>query len=321
MSRVFSAMTGTGAARAVVAEEPREEFFVADHEDAPFVEVGGPAGPVFSAAPSKVERPKPVEPRPFPRIAPVPAAAPVAVAPPVVEAPAASYLSVRFHGVVPRAPGRPADGPDAALVALHHPDHPVSGEYRTLRDEIANQLPRAASRLVMFTAALPEAGTTTVLLNLAATLARDGQRVLAVDANVTRAGVASKLALRPAPGLTEVLGHHLPLPWALQPTALPSLQALAAGAAADLPDPDAAGAAIGRELPRLAGQLRQWFDWVLIDAGVWGVMPERDATCSAADAVYLVARDGDTERPEFTGLRTWVKQLGGPLRGYVTTRA
>src|SRR2546425_252225 len=53
MSRVFSAMTGTGSTRpAVVAEEPREdEQFVVDLEDAPFVEIGAPTGPVFSAAP------------------------------------------------------------------------------------------------------------------------------------------------------------------------------------------------------------------------------------------------------------------------------
>jgi Mrp family chromosome partitioning ATPase len=320
MSRVFSAMTGTGAARAVVAEEPTDDRFVAGHEDPPFVEVGGPAGPVFSA-PHKVEAKPKAEARAFPRIAPTPAPAPVVTPFGAEAAPTASFLSVRFHDAAPRTVGRAPDGPDGSLVALHHPEHPVSGEYRTLRDEIAGQLPRATSRLVMLTAALPEAGTTTVLLNLAATLAREGQRVLAVDANVTRAGVAAKLAVRPAPGLTEVLGHHLPLPWALQPTALPSLQALAAGAAADFPGLDSLGGAIGRELPRLVGQLRQWFDWVLVDAGVWGVIPERDATCSAADAVYLVARDTDTDRPEFTGLRTWVKQLGGPLRGYVTTRA
>ena len=47
-------------------------------------------------------------------------------------------------------------------------------------------------------------------------------------------------------------------------------------------------------------------------------MPRR---CSAADAVYLVTREADTERPEFGGLKAWVKQLGGALRGYVTTRA
>lgn len=323
MSRVFSAMTGTGSTRqtVLVEEPPADESFVADYEDAPFVEIGGPAGPVFSVAP----KPK-AEPRAFPRIAPAPAPVAQSPAPAVVPfgaeaAPTASYLSVRFHDVLPRSTARPADGPDVSLVALHHPDHPVSGEYRTLRDEIARQLPSATSRALMLTAAAPEAGTTTVLLNLAITLARDGQRVLVLDANVTRAGVAPKLALRSGPGLAEVLGHHLPLPWALQPTAIPSLQALTAGVTTDAFGLGTLGGAIGQELPKLVGQLRQWFDWVLIDAGVWGVVPERDATCSTADAVYLVTRDGDTERPEFTGLRTWVKQLGGPLRGYVATRA
>jgi hypothetical protein len=132
--------------------------------------------------------------------------------------------------------------------------------------------------------------------------------------------VAAKLAVRPSPGLAEVLGHHLPLPWALQPTPVPSLQALAAGAGPETANAAATNAALARDLPRLVGQLRQWFDWVLIDAGVWGVSPDRDATCPAADAVYLVTREADAERPEFTGLRAWVKELGGTLRGYVTTR-
>lgn len=332
MSRVFSAMTGTGSARsAVVIDAPIDEEFVAGAEDAPFVEIGGPGGPVFSPSPAKAVpaaevKPKPEPARAFPRIA---APTPVVVAPtpaaPVApfgaEAPTTAFLSVRFHDAVPRPTGRTADGPDAGLVALHFPDHPVSGEYRTLRDEIVRQLPDATSRALTFTAASPEAGTTTVLLNLGITLAREGQRVLVLDANVTRPGVAAKLALRPSPGLAEVLGGHMPLPWALQPTAVPSLQALTAGSGTDAASSAALGGAIGRDLPKLIGQLRQWFDWVLIDAGVWGVIPERDATCPAADAVYLVARDADTDRPEFSGLRTWVKQLGGALRGYVTTRA
>lgn len=83
---------------------------------------------------------------------------------------------------------------------------------------------------------------------------------------------------------------------------------------------DDTATAIGRDLPKLLEQLRLWFDWVLIDAGVWGVVPERDATCSESNAVYLVSREADAERPEFTGLKTRVKQLNGHLRGYVTTR-
>ena len=323
MSRVYSAMTGAGGSRPAVLDEPREddEEFVAAAEDAPFVEVGGPSGTVFSPTPAAEVRAKAEAPaaREFPRIAtPVPTPAPVVAAKPVRPAAAepAAYLSVRFHDTAPRVIGRAAEGPDPALVALFFPNHPVSDEYRTLRDEIAKQLPAATSRAVLFTAATPEAGTSTVLLNLAITLANAGQRVLALDANFTRPGVATKLALRGSPGLAEVLGQNLPLSWALQQTAVPSLQALTAGSATD-----ATAAAIGRDLPRLLVQLRQWFDWVLIDGGVWGVVPDRDSTCPAADAVYLVTREADADRPEFTGLRAWVKELGGSLRGYVTTRA
>ncbi len=308
MSRVFSALTGSNLARSVTVEKPNadDEQFVVGAEEPPFVEIGGPGGPVFSNA-----APRPEAKKTFPRIA-----TPVVPPPTVVVDPSGTaYLSVRFHDAAPRIAGR-TGGPDAGLVALHFPDHPVSGEYRTLRDEITKQLPDATSRAITFTAASPEAGTTTVLLNLALTLARDGQRVLVADANFTRPGIANKLALRPAPGLAEVLGQNLPLPWAIHPTPVPSLQALTTGVAND----DTAYA-VGRDLPKLIAQLRQWFDWVLIDAGVWGVVPERDATCSAADAVYLVTREQDADRSEFSGLKTWVKQLGGSLRGYVTTRA
>jgi hypothetical protein len=49
-------------------------------------------------------------------------------------------------------------------------------------------------------------------------------------------------------------------------------------------------------------------------------MAERDAICSAANAVYLVSREADVDRPEFAGVRGWVRELGGLLRGYIATR-
>ena len=290
MSRMFTALTG--AERTV--ESP------ALSHDVPFIEIGGPNGPVFSAVPPRTT-PKPAEPPPdYPRLASP-----------------ARFLSVTFRDATVKARLAPTvEGPDAELVALHHPDHPVSGEYRVFRDEVRKQLPEAASKVLLFTAAAPEAGTTTVLLNLAVTLAAEkNTRVLVIDANVTRPGVAHKLALKAAPGLVEVLAHQLPLTWALQPTAAPNLQALAAGAVlASTPT------TIGLDLPKLVNQLRQWFDWVLVDGGVWGVVPERDGTCPSADAVYLVTREADVGRSEFTGLRGWVKELGGVLRGFVTTK-
>lgn len=311
MSRMFSALTGAG--RIAEREPPPavepDDGFVGSADDTPFVEVGGSAGPVFFAG-SQVAVAEPVAPaqpavappapRAYPRLANTPA-----------------YLSVRFHTLTGGAKAKAApDGPDAGLVALHFPDHPVSAEYRTLRDEIRRQLPEATPRVLFFTAAAGEAGTTTVLLNLAITLALEGtQRVLVVDANVSNAGVGPKFTLEPAPGLAEVVAQQVPLAWAARPSVVPNLQLLTTGVpTAETP------ALVGQELPKLADQLRQWYDWVLVDAGIWGDNPERDSACPSADAVYLVSRERDADRSEFAGLRGWVRELGGLLRGYITTR-
>lgn len=289
---------------------PPPDGFVAESDETPYIEIGDPAGAVFSAGPGVVKFPPlpatkapapPADPRPFPRLAAAPA-----------------FLSVTFHDLSGRVrTPAPQDGPDPTLVAFHHPDHAVSGEYRVLRDEVRAQFAEPGPRVLMFTAAAGESGTTTVLMNLAITLAKEtAGRVLVADANVSRPAAARLFGLKPAPGLVEVLGHEVPLAWAAQPTAVPNLQVLPAGGnPADPPDGFAA------DLPKLADQLRQWYDWVLIDAGVWGVYPDRDAACPAADAVYLVARETAVDRSEFAGLRGWVKELGGLLRGYVTTRS
>jgi Mrp family chromosome partitioning ATPase len=343
MSRMFSVLSGGASASArptgpaspslalgaaVAGAEPvpapaeSDTAFAVESQDIPFVEIGGPDGAVFSAGPGAKPVPEP------PAEEPLPVSRAATEAPPRTYPRLAKplYLSVTFHDITGAArPQLAAEGPDAGLVALHFPDHPVSGEYRVLRDEVRAQLPDPTPRVLLFTAAAQEAGTTTVLLNLAITLAREETpRVLVVDANLpsaesgtaeTGTGVGQKLAQPPGPGLAEVLAQQVPLAWAVRSSAVPNLQVLAAGA----PTPGVA-AVLGEDLPKLIDQLRQWYDWVLIDGGVWGTLPERDAICPAADAVYLVSRESDVDRSEFAGLRGWVKQLGGLLRGYITTR-
>lgn len=304
MSRMLNAVR-----EAVMGREPAAEAAPVDAEPAPYIEIGGPNGLVSSI-------PAPVKPVPAP--APQPAAKTPEIVPfPRLATAESSFVSVAFHDLTARPkPALRSEGPSPDLVAFHFPDHPVSLEYQALRDEIASQLPPGLPHALLFTAATADAGTTTVVLNLAATLARDASsRVLVVDANISRPTISARLGVKDTPGLVETLAGHLPLAWAIQPAPVPNLQVLAAGLATnDTP------ALFVEELPKLLAQLRQWFDWVLIDGGVWGEVPERDAACPGADAVYLVTRDADTTRAEFDGLRGWVKELGGLLRGFVTTR-
>ena len=133
-----------------------------------------------------------------------------------------------------------------------------------------------------------------------------------VDANPVRPSVASRMGVADGPGLSDVLTQAVPLPWALQPTPVANMHVLACGSAADR-----AAHLVAHELPRLLTQLRQWFEWVLVDIGVWDHTFGRDNIAGTGDAVYLVTRHTDLERMEFHSLRGAV---GPNLRGYITTR-
>lgn len=304
MGRMFRIITESGRELPrISSDEPERGGAALAVEVVPFVEVGGPDGLVTSI-PMPQHRAAPVpQPMPAPQLEPVRG---VTDSDPRV-------LSVAFH-TFPRSGLRLLSTDVAAeVVAYHHPDHPVCAEYRAVRDEILRQFDETRPRAALFTAASPVSGTTTVLLNVAATLTHDSTgRVLVIDANFTRPAIARRLAVAEAPGLAEVLGQAVPLAWALQPTAIENLQVLTAG------QPTAGtAAAMTADFARLLAQTRQWFDWVFVDGGVWGDGGELAAAC---DAVFAVTRQHDIDRTEFAALRSSVTAVGGLLRGYVTTR-
>jgi Mrp family chromosome partitioning ATPase len=295
-------------------------------DDVPFVEVGGPDGVVTSIRPPAVaiHRPAtppvmpsaapPPRPAPPPRATPTPSPAPRATAP--AAPPESPILSVTFHRYPKPGLRLMHAGVAPDVVAFHFPDHAVSGEYRRVCDDVLLQFDTPGPRAAVFAAAEPHAGTTTVLVNFAVSLVtQHAHRVLVVDANFARPGVARRLACAEAPGLADVLGQSIPLAWALQPTPLPNLHVLSTGTVTDGTEE-----ALSADLPKLVGQLRQWFDWVVIDAGVWADLPGGDGTAAAADGVYLVTREAAMEQDEFTGLRAEIAAIGGPVRGFVSTK-
>ena len=309
MSRMFRVITGAGSDLAPAPPDlrPASDPFGGE---VPFVEVGGPDGVVTSVG-RPAPPPKPPAPKPPP---PPPAKLPDPVIPPVTDS---RILSVTFHPI-PKVGLRlmQQTGVAPEIVTYHFPDHPVSGEYRTVRDQIVRQFDEPGPKAVLFTAADAHAGTTTVLVNFAVSLIQEyGSRVLVVDGHLARPGVARRLGAADSPGLADVLNQSIPLAWALQPTPVTNLHLLAAGTPTENTEEQMAS-----DLPKLVTQLRQWFDWVVIDAGVWGDLPGADGTCAAADAVYLVTRSGDIELPGFGGLRAEVANGGGVVRGYISTR-
>jgi Mrp family chromosome partitioning ATPase len=267
--------------------------------DMPYIEVGGKGKPM-SASP-EVLAAAPARPAP-PQLLPVPPAA------------GPAPLAVSFR---PWSGSRPGSCRLAAeLLTFHQPDHPVSKQYQTLLGNLLGDGKDAPCRVLLFTAASAGAGTTTVLLNLAvAACDRDRRQVAALDLNLRRPALATRLGLPAVPGLREVLAGTAAPDHALQATAVPGLYALAA-AADDGPSP----ALTAEALRWLVCWLRERFDAVFVDGPPWEEAPEPAALAGHADGVYPVLGEAEAQGPAVGRLLQAITRRGGRLRGVLHTQ-
>src|SRR5262245_20681334 len=134
-----------------------------------------------------------------------------------------SYLGVRVLGIVPhidpretmqrlieRRPGLGAMDPDAlqshALLITHFdPKSPVAEAYRTLRTNIQFERMERGGKVLVVTSPTLQEGKTTTIVNLALTMAQNGQKTLLVGANMRRPSIHRFFGIEREPGLSDIL--------------------------------------------------------------------------------------------------------------------
>jgi non-specific protein-tyrosine kinase len=200
----------------------------------------------------------------------------------------------------------------SGVVAAHDSQDPASEAYRTLRTSVLYLRPDEPLQVVVVTSAGQGEGKTTTVLNLAATLAQGGERVVVVDADLRRAAVASGLGLEGAVGLCTVVTRRAELADALQEWhglfwVLPSGQ---------LP-PNPSEIVGSQRMAALLEELRGAFDVVLLDTPP--VLPVTDAVAlsTQADGVLLVGRAGRTQRQHLAEARRRLEGVKAPVVGAV----
>src|SRR5262245_5095524 len=304
MGRMLEAFRQSGGDPPTAEREP--EVFVDDAagQDTPYIEVGG--------RPSRVEASPSVL-----AAAPRRQAAPAEAAPARPEHP---FRNVAFRPLPsgPRPLGPPEERFVPELVVFHQPGHPVSDQYRQLVEGLAGQMPRARSQVLLFTALGEGVGTTTVVLNVAISFARNGGlRVAVVDAHFRRPAVAGRLGLPEAPGLSDVLADSLPLSEALRESGLPGLTVLTAGSRRADP-----GVRTGApSLQPVWIQLRERFDLVLVDAPGWDGGQDVLPLGAVCDAAFLVIPQGETGSPKVKHVIEAMREHEFGLLGCISTGA
>lgn len=171
-------------------------------------------------------------------------------------------------------------------------DKVTAERYRILRTNVLRAA--APHSAIGITSVSPGDGKTTTSINLAGALALKNElRVLLVDADLRRRGVALMLGIEQKPGLAEILaGECGPEEGIVAAGNLPGLFILPAGAPTSSPAELLDSAA----LAHLAADLREQFSYVVFDTTPVGVVADYSLVEKVCDHTMLVVRPDHTVR-------------------------
>ena len=199
-------------------------------------------------------------------------------------------------GLLPDCIGDNGKGSGEELAVVNHGNNGVAPAlqtgrepieaYRTLRTSIllsANPVPK----MLLITSALPSEGKTTVTVNLGATLASLGSKVVIVDCDMRRPCCHRSTGVENRPGFVRCLTGHIDLADAILPVpGVPNLSVIPCG---PIP-PNPAEVLSSPVTVDLLRRLRAEFEYVLLDSPPLLTVSDSRILSTLTDAVVLVTR-------------------------------
>jgi polysaccharide biosynthesis transport protein len=174
-------------------------------------------------------------------------------------------------------------------------DEPSSPEAEALRSLCTSMMLSNAERppqVMLVVSSFPGEGKTTVAVNLAMAMARQGSTCI-VDADLRRGHVASAFGIPGVLGLTDVLDGTLPLERALITT--PNIDQLTA-VPSHAGNVNAGQLVCSEAMRQVVRDLRQRFQYVIIDTAPLLPFADGQALSTIVDGLVFVGRSGVTTR-------------------------
>lgn len=167
--------------------------------------------------------------------------------------------------------------------------------FSALRTAVQFSSMSGARRVLLIASAAPEDGKTLTAQNLARAMARAGEKVCLVDADLRRPTLHRHTEQQVPPGLTTYLageGGPLALRAALRPASGSEPALIPSGPA----PPSPAELLASQSFAALVKELKGSYDWVLLDSPPAAGLTDAVLLAAQADMVVLVVRQGRTDR-------------------------
>jgi capsular exopolysaccharide synthesis family protein len=177
---------------------------------------------------------------------------------------------------------------------LNDPRSPIAEAFRAVRVNMQYLAAGLDKRVIGVTSSVPGEGKSFCTVNLAAELAQSGRRVIVLECDMRRPTLASYFDIDPRRehGLSTYLAGESALDQARHTTSIASLDVMCCG-----PIPQNPTRLIeGPQLAELIQQLREEYDYILVDIPPLGYVSEFLVLLQYLDAKIYVVRQNYTDR-------------------------
>lgn len=228
------------------------------------------------------------------------------------------HLGLPFLGMVPEVGAKQERRrqPKPSPLILKNPQSAVAEAYRVLRTNLIFSTAQMTGRVILVTSANPGEGKTTTVANLASSLAINGARVLAVDADLRRPTMHLHFGVSKTPGLSDLIVGKVQASKAIQSTRFKGLQVLPCGYV----PPNPAELLGSDNMKEILGAFRSHYDWVLIDTPPVLAMADTPVMSRLVDGAVLVVGAEQSGRPAVERAVDSLTGVGGHITGVVLNK-
>ncbi len=199
------------------------------------------------------------------------------------------------------------------LVALHNESGLLAESYRKLRGSIRHEHRDAPLRTLAITSSTQGEGKSVTTLNLAITMAKAGERVLVIDADLRRPSIHLLAGIDRRPGLVDWAVEGKPWRLSVVPGPCPGLDILPVGGSGEVVTnvlgPD--------DMPRLLAEARETYDAILVDVPPVLAVSDALSFFHALDGVMLLVRAGRYGIDVPREAAAMIERAGGRLQGVI----
>jgi len=196
-------------------------------------------------------------------------------------------MDLPILGMIPHADDLEDDIRDVRLAVMTNPNSLLGESFRQLRTALRFSGPADRCRSLLVASPMPEDGRTAVAVNLGTAMARDGMKVLVIDANFRQPAVRKLFPQALETGLSNVLAGQCKWSDAISQVE-PNLTVMSSG---PLP-PNPAELLGSGSMRQLVAELSKQFDQIIFDGAPVLIVSDSTILSTVVDATMLVVRAG-----------------------------